>query len=93
MLSQAPTRCGPVDVGLGPRRGVGEQSLSRKEHDYRVLASRSQLRVRLRAPKATKRRVSVGKQLSRRTREQSCWRSWSVLLWRVFGVTGFVCPK
>ena len=64
-------------------------------HYHGVLASRSRLRGRVRpkVPKVKKRPASVGKRLSKRARGQSRWRSWSALLWRVFGVDGFACPK
>ncbi|HCH63641.1 MAG TPA: hypothetical protein DFR83_12615, partial [Deltaproteobacteria bacterium] len=60
-----------------------------------VLASRSRLRGRVRSEvaKAKKRPASVGKRLSEHARGRSQWRSWSALLWRVFGVNGFACPK
>ena len=64
-------------------------------HYHGVLASRSRLRGRVRpkAPKARTRPASVGRRLSKRGRGRSRWRSWSALLWRVFGVNGFACPK
>ena len=64
-------------------------------HYHGVLASRSRLRARVRpkVPKAKKHPASVGKRLSKRGRGRSRWRPWSALLWRVFGVNGFACPK
>ena len=64
-------------------------------HYHGVLASRSRLRARVRPtpPKAKKRPATVGKRLSKRPQGRSRWRAWSSLLWRVFGVVGFGCPK
>jgi hypothetical protein len=64
-------------------------------HYHGVLASRSRLRARVRPtpPKAKKRPATVGRRLSRHSTRKSRWRAWSDLLWRVFGVVGFGCPK
>ena len=64
-------------------------------HYHGVLASRSLLRaeVRPKPPKAKMRPSTLGKRLSRGPQGRSRWRAWSDLLWRVFGVVGFGCPK
>ena len=65
--------------GKGRQDGTGHYVLVKKASGNRALTRQ--------------RPTSVGKRLSKRARGQSRWRYWSALLWRVFGVNGFACPK
>ena len=94
-LRSHPLRSRRTHTVGGPRRWGDRHSgldVGHQQSEAGVnLASRS--RVRPRPPKARRRPATVGKRLSKRPRGRSRWRSWSALLWRVFGVVGFGCPK
>ena len=79
---------------VGVARALAWQH-TRSVAQHGVLASRSRLRSRVRPkpPREKKRPATVGKRLSKRPQRKSRWRAWSDLLWRVFGVVGFGCPK
>ncbi|MCO4774083.1 MAG: transposase [Deltaproteobacteria bacterium] len=87
-------RCARAAMGTRCMRGSSSPRAN-QVHYHGVLASRSRLRGRVRPkpPKARKRPARVGTRLSWRPQGRSRWRSWSALLWRVFGVNGFACPK
>ena len=82
-------------MALVPERSFGRTRCTSAGEQHGVLASRSRLRSRVRPTplKAKKRPATVGRRRSRHPPRKPLWRAWSALLWRVFGVVGFGCPK